>query len=123
MSTKDNEPIAAMPSRDSLRAKIFSGSNSKKRSVTFNFNGVDLEWRQPSIREVQTAQADTGAGEGNFMTTLLISHTFIPGTEERVFEEADRDSLENMPFGGDWQRTIKSISDLLDLSVEDKAKN
>lgn len=126
--TEEVEVLAPPPaqpmkkSRDSLRAEIFSAKYTKPKTINYTFNGVDLEWRQPTINAIQTARAEADE-DANFMTTMIIEYSFIEGTNDRIFEEADRESLENMPFGGQWQNTLMKISEALDLNVEEKAKN
>lgn len=108
-------------SREALRKKIFSEENIKPKVIPLQFNGTDLEWRQPSIRDVQEAQT---LQEGkNFMALMLIGYTYVPGTEEKVFADEDYEMILGMPLSPSWQGVVQKISDTLDLKVEEKVKN
>jgi hypothetical protein len=54
---------------------------------------------------------------------LLIGYSYVPGTDERVFDESDYDDLVNMPLNSSFQAAVRQISETLDLKVDDKVKN
>ena len=54
---------------------------------------------------------------------LIINYTFVPGTDDRVFEEGDRDALLNLPYGADMNRMNKALNDLTDLTTKDAEGN
>jgi hypothetical protein len=105
--------------REELRERFFA--KAQPRSVPLKYNGIDLEWRQPTIHQATEAQ-DGNEGK-NYMVLMLVQHTYVPGTNELFFEPDDYDVLIDMPMSGDFTRATQEIAKLLDLGVEDKVKN
>lgn len=117
MSDVPNE--ARKFSKAELRDKIFATENTTPRIRTFTFNGVDLEFRQPSMVGFMNANDDGR----NQLVVLLIRNTFIPDTDELMFDDADYDMLSAMPMSTDIVKIIRSMNEVLELKVDDKAKN
>ena len=115
------EAAQVKPSRDALRAKLFAEEHVKVKKVPLTYNGVELEWRQPSIKDIQEAEQDED--KRNFMVLMLIRYTYVPDTDEKVFEEEDYETLLNMPMNQSFQNAVRTISSTLDLKVEEKVKN
>jgi len=44
---------------------------------------------------------------------------FVPGTDEHVFEEADRETMYQMPFGEDLVNLNRVISRLSGVNIEE----
>lgn len=107
------------PSRSELRDKIFATKNTTLKSETYTFNGVLVEFRQPTTVGFMEARDD---GQ-NQLINLMIRNSFIPGTNERVFEDADFETLSNMPMSKDVIEIIRIMNDVMDLKVEEKVKN
>jgi hypothetical protein len=106
-----------MTQRDDLRAKLFS---SKPRSKIVAFNDVEVEVRQPPVKAILEGTDNTDKRAA--IVKLLISYCFVPGTNERVFEDADYDSILEMPFGNDWIALSSAIDSLIDINKEVKAQ-
>lgn len=90
--------------RDKLRAKTV-GKSPKFRKEIVTYDGDEFEIRQPSqeTRKELFEKAKTPDGKVDNFTALVwgvINQTYIPGTEEKVFEETDFDSLMARPAGG-----------------------
>ena len=107
----------------SIRSKIFSRTKSK--SIQVEFFGETLEIRQPSMRQLFSLQAD----EENLArraARMIIEYSFIPGTNDKVFDKADLETIENMPFGQDLRRLQDAITELTgigDDAQKDMEKN
>lgn len=91
--TKETQVLST---RDSLRASIFSSENSRCKRVPITLNGAELELKQPTIDEVIKLQDRPEASAR--VAIILINHAFIPGTEDKVFDDADYDSLAALPY-------------------------
>lgn len=102
--------------RDDIRAAIF---NQKTHHKEVQFAGIKMELRQPSVGAIiGREKTDSKA----FMTQMLIDYCYVPGTNDRVFEETDQDSLMAVPFNADWvnlQKAIDELSDLGSLKAEE----
>lgn len=124
--TADNQGQPPQTSeRDRIRGKVFG---STPNFDTVEFNGSKIEIRQPTLGEIFQIQ-QAGADDILQSTiTMLIKYCFVPGTNERVFEEADRDQLAQLPFNVDLQRLSKSLNALvggqqLDAAAKDAVKS
>lgn len=107
--------------REQIRAAMFSDVNAKPKVINYEFLSQKLEWRCPTLKEMQEAR-DAAENE-NLMVRLIINHSYIPGTEEKVFEDGDYKTIMNMPLSGSFNEAVQAISAVINLKVEDKLKN
>lgn len=105
--------------RDELRGKIFV--EGKPRSKMITFFGAEIELRQPSVNELEKAQAERGTESS--MADILIQYAYVPGTDEKVFEIHDLASLKELPFGPDFATLTEAITELTQIDVKAAAKN
>lgn len=102
--------------RDILRAQIFAAENCKPKSVEVEFFGTTIELRQPNLDTILGFQA--GTDRKTQLVDVLLSYAYVPGTNEKVFEEGDRDTLLSMPFNADFRSLIDQVNKLTDLNEE-----
>lgn len=114
--------VGASPplSLEELRERFFAQGKESKAPLDLEWNGISWEWRIPSIQQVQDAQKTE---DQNFMVSLIIGYSYMPGTENKLFTEDDYEALVQMPLSGEFQAIVKKISDALKLNVEEKVKN
>lgn len=97
--------------RDGLRAAGLKSREGKKVIVTFE--DQEYEVRAPSVRARSKILAAAGVvsadddkkkkkdpDAGKMQVACVIACTFAPGTDERVFEDADLETLLDDPAGG-----------------------
>jgi len=99
-------------SRDAMRAKIFGAKPEKE---TIDFFGTRVELRQPSLGVMLEAR---NASIEEASVQMLLNFAFVPGTEEKVFEVADEDSIREIPMGPDLQRLYGACNKLLGVDTE-----
>jgi len=104
--------------RDELRGKIFAHRPLKSEIV--HIFGQDVEVRQPTLGQILDVKEDPDRRKA--IVRLMINYCFVPGTNERVFEEADFESIISMPFGDDLRLVNEAINKLTGIRVEE-AKN
>jgi len=104
---------------EELRAKFFEGAASKAKVLKMEWNGIEFDWHQPTIEEMQKAQDEE---DQNFMVTLLIRHSYMHNSEQRLFTNDDYDMLVKMPLSGEFQVIVRQIGQTMDLKVEEKVK-
>ena len=104
--------------RDELRGKIFA--HRALKTETINIFGQDVEIRQPTLGQLLGARDEPDKRRA--VVKLMIEYTFVPGTNERVFEDADYESIINMPFGDDLVKVNQAINRMTSINVEE-AKN
>lgn len=109
--------------RDQIRTAAF---NQPKASKIVNYAGQDIEVRQPEVGVAFSKNSDGVERPRNVLVVqMLIDYCYVPGTDEKVFEDTDIDALLAMPFNGDWLRLNQAINDLTDLNtaIAEQAKN
>lgn len=114
------------------------------KTETVKFDGAEYEVRAPSVRlraqiliKAGVAEAAQNAKKAaadkqpekpqdlaKLQITAVIMCTFVPGTDERVFEDADFDQLANDPAGGLSDALAEPAIKFLNASMDkDAAKN
>ena len=106
--------------RDKIRAAAF---NQKCRSKTVEYAGVEIEIRQPPVGAVLGREGSEDRKA--LMSHMLINYCYVPGTDEKVFDGADVDSLMAVPFNKEWIAINEAINALTDLGEvrKEEAKN
>jgi hypothetical protein len=101
--------------RDELRARILG---QKVRRVPVELNDADgtvyfVDVQEPVVdRQLDQPMEQTNKER---MIKLVIDHTFVPDTNERVFEDADLDGMQGMPFGQGFGTILNKIMELTNL--------
>lgn len=111
------------PTRDQIRGQIFA---KKADSKLVEFMGASVEVRQPALGESLSAGELTDSEDKKVQTVqMFIQYVYVPGTNERVFEDTDFDNILALPFGADFRRLIDSLNELMGINaqtLEAKAK-
>ncbi len=113
--------------RDAIRAQTV-GSSKVFRSRKVVYNGIEIEIREPSVEgwgEI-IAHAHKGDNELSFQEFLIWSVIYcahVPGTEERVYDAADYDSLKTQPKSGFVGEFSDIANELMALDTEKVSKN
>lgn len=108
--------------RDSIRAKIV-GSTPKAASLILEVFDVRIEMRQPSLEEVLGKEIE---GDMKAQTAFfVINYCYVPGTDIKIFEPADKPQILKWPFGKDYLKVQEAINDLMgiDIAAEETALN
>ena len=124
--TAPNDLAKAPPQLTAAQArqKIIAGSEPNK--VSHTFKGVSVELRQPTITQFLTTNQTAEGEERNqarVTIKMIIEYTYLEGTDDKLFEDADLDALLNMPMSGEFFEMISKMNDLLDIKVDSKVKN
>lgn len=128
------ETITKMFSRDDIRSALLDVSITPTY-VTLP-NGARVEVRAPTLAELAAYRNEGGVDdEGkpvvdpDQMAKGIIRHTFIPDTDEHVFEEADLDVVRNLAFHGGIKQLVIAIGkvmseeEVLDKGVKSAVKS
>lgn len=113
MSNKETAAEAAPITRDSVRSAIFANAG-KYRKETLSFFGTEIELRQPSLGAI--IEAKEAANSQNAIINTLIRYAYVPGTNVKVFEDADEEALRELPFGGDFIEVTKKLEVLTEVN-------
>lgn len=106
--------------RDKIREAAF---NQRSKSKIVSYAGVEIELRQPSVGVVLGREGSSDRKA--LMSHMLINYCYVPGTDERVFDEADVEALMSMPFNSEWMAINEAIDSLTNLNEirKDEVKN
>ncbi len=115
-----------MSTRDEIRSKTVGG-NLKAQVKLFEYEEVSVEFRQPTVgirKEIfNRSQVDDKLDIYNFLVWSVIYCTFVPGTKERVYEDADFDSMMSQYTGSFVDIFSEEISEIMNVSVDKAVKN
>ena len=114
MSTPENttDGLAKPMTRDELRALVL-GAKPATQDVTYN--GAKLELVEPSVGEVLDFQNNEDRKLATAM--MIVRYLHVPGTGERLLEEADVETILSAPFSKDFQDLIGKINQMIGVSV------
>jgi hypothetical protein len=112
----------------SIRDKIRSATIGKKtqfRNKIFNYEGVEVEFRSPNLKDRKTLlnRAKDEKGELdmiNFIVYSVILNTYIPGTNEKVFDENDYDAMMNQSTGSFVDLFGTEIAEIMNAETDVK---
>lgn len=108
-------------SRDEIRAKIFGAK--PKSEIVENFYGATIELRQPDLKTALEARSQQ---ENEHVFTMLLDYAYVPGTDQKVFEEADVEMIRSLPFGPEMTTLMAKVNKLLGIdgaAIEEMLKD
>ena len=111
----------ALSVRDKIRAKTVGAAKIFKSKIVY-YEGIEVEVKEPSVdgwgEILQHAHKDGEISIKEFLIWSVICCSYVPGTDERVFEVEDYDSLNGHPKSG----FIGEFSDIANemMAVDEK---
>jgi hypothetical protein len=105
--------------RDEMRAKLLA--TKRPRTIEVDFFGEKIDLRQPTLGDILRARDNEDRTAA--VVDILVSYAYIPGTDEKIFETGDADSLLAMPFGGDFIAVTKALETLTAVNFLVDGKN
>lgn len=100
--------------RDLIRGTVLKSRTAK--TIKCRFFDADIEVRQPSLGEILATEEQSSKQDQ--AVSMIIKYCYVPGTDDKVFEEADREVLLSLPFGEDFIRVQKAIAQLSSVNVD-----
>lgn len=109
--------------RDEIRGKILA--THQLASEVIDIFGTKVELRQPTLQDVlliQQAKEDSedGAVPISAVAKVLIQYSYVPETNEKVFEEGDGPAIMQLPFGNDMIRVTDALEKLTKVNFTPK---
>lgn len=109
-----------MSKRDALRSKTV-GAAKKFRTELVTVDGEEVEVRQLSVRDrlnVYNRSTKNGVLDPlQFQIWAVISTCYVPGTNEKLFEDADYDGLVDQPTGGFLDQLSEAAINMLNVEA------
>lgn len=106
-----------MSLRDDLRSKALQSRTQQRKLLTFN--GAEIEMIQPKLEWIVTRDPEKNIN----IVDYLINFARVPGTDEAVFEEADRAVLLDLPFDRNMKDVVEAINTLTGVDIAEARKN
>jgi len=101
--------------RDQLRAALISNT-PEAESIAVTLFGVEIDLRQPSLASIMKAREQGDAATR--AVDMIIEYAYVPGTDEHIFEDTDRDRILKWPFGKDLTVLNKAVADLTGVDLD-----
>jgi hypothetical protein len=108
-----------MTTRDDLRNAILNSDQATVQTQVITFFGQQIELRQPTVGQIEK-QANNGGN--STLSNMLIEYAYVPGTNDKVFEDTDADTLKGLPFNQDVQAATAAVTKLTGIDVSEAAK-
>lgn len=97
--------------------------NAKPERRAIRIFGVDVEIVQPPLEEIMRVREDVDPLKA--ATDMIIRYVYVPGTDEKVFDQADSSAILKLPFGSDMQRLQDALNELtgIEINIKEQEKN
>lgn len=102
--------------RDQLRAGLIGKKHEPKTKLVELF-GMQVELRQPNLESIVNAREITN--ERLRTIQMIIDYTCVPGTTEKIFEEADVDTIMQWPMSQDLANIQIALAELTGIDISD----
>lgn len=109
--------------RNELRSTLLGNVNRKFQSEKHTLFGMEIEIRQPSLRESLKSEEEIGKDTARGLAMMIINYCYVPGTDEKIFEVADIDSILAWPLSPDVIKLNKIVSKLTGINIEEAEGN
>ena len=111
-----NKKAEAVPlTREQIRDQLL-GHAPKAATKILTLFGIEVELRQPMLGAILDAQETESNRERS--AAMIIQYAFVPGTDERVFEPADREMILKWPFNEDVIALQEAIIELSGVDIK-----
>ncbi len=117
--TETPQPMTETEQRNAIRGEFFKAKHFKKKIITLQ--GVDMEIRQPTIGSILEFREEEDRKVA--LLRMMVVYCFIPGTNIKIFEDADFDAIMSQPFDDSVMRLSEAIEDLTGLDLKATEKN
>ena len=117
----------AVSLRDKIRSKTL-GVQPVFKTRSIQYDGMEIELREPNISQwgdliKQARNKDETINIGEFMVRLVLYCSYVPGTDELVFEEGDYAKLKKQPRSGFVAQLSDVATALITLDQSEAVKN
>lgn len=111
--------------KSDIRAGLLGNSGRRKR-VNVEFNNVTFELLQPTVGQRADIMKSSTDSQGNinpmdYPVYALLQLAVVPGTNERIFDDTDVDTIREDLVGGFVDKAVPELNKL--INVENEIKN
>lgn len=112
--------------RDEIRSRTLGASKVFKSRIV-EYNGIKIEIKEPSVEGwsdiINHAHQEGEISFKEFLIWSVISCSFVPGTDVRVFDQSDYNGLKTQPKSGFVGEFSEIANELMALDTEQVEKN
>lgn len=98
-----------------IRSKLLT--DIKPERIKINMRGVEVEVQQPVVKDILNADTD----DTTFIIDMMVRYCYVPGTNERVFKDEDKELILQWPMG-EWFSTFGEAFNKLASVSKDEVK-
>lgn len=109
--------------RDEIRAALFSSKSKKQAKRIIELFGESVEIRQPNISQITKLGKEAGESKIPPIVRALIEYSYVPGTDDKLFDSADAEQIATMPTGKWLTDFNQALLELTGINVEEAEKN
>jgi hypothetical protein len=105
--------------RDQIRSKITSSPSTRPKRAIITFFDAEVEIRQATLASILEARGGDDLDPeaiANRSVMMLIDNMYVPGTDEKVFDEADIDFIRGLPMGGDLAKAMEVMTQMTQVN-------
>lgn len=99
--------------RAELRKNLFKSRKFKSKLV--NIFDTEVEIRQPSLGEVLDQQDE--ADQKKALLNILVKYCYVPGTNEKLFEEGDLGAILEWPIDSWFAQVSQAVTELTNIDI------
>lgn len=113
----------AQSSKDGIRSAILATKTLKR--ILVDIDGTAVELRQPNLKSLNdfAVTDDPKRAKIPAMVRMMIEYAYVPGTDDKVFTEADAEQLGELPTGPWMTKFTEAIGALTGIDVKEAEKN
>lgn len=104
--------------RDKIRTAVLGNTSAKFRRERITVWGIDIEVRQPSMRQILGATEITD--RKTQLANQIINTCYVPGTDEAIFEPGDIDTILSLPFDENLHKISDTLNTLIGSQKEEE---
>lgn len=119
-----------MTIKEELRNAILNAEATKVVRKAITLFGQEIELSGPTIGEILAEGNLRAEDEKNGVTDqpqgivkYLIDYAYVPGTNDKVFEVSDAETLKTFAWSKDIQTVVDTMNGFMQVNVSDAEKN
>ncbi len=114
-ATSNPVPLTRQEMRDALL-----GQRHTPKTKRITLFGIEVDLQQATLGSILDVKVTDNPKKSS--VDMIVKYACVPGTSDRVFEEADREMIEAWPFGDDVMELQNAIAELTGVDIRETEK-
>lgn len=103
--------------RDELRSKLLAQSGNPIEVI--EFKGIKVDFLRPTLKQRADIARSNEKDTFGFIFSIIKECCRVPGTSERIFEDADREAFDNCQSGTFFDHMLTKVERLVSPNIEE----